>query len=367
VTGSLEWRVERWERRVPWWLEAVAIGVASRAFAIAVLLIAFGLDPLARHNWPTPFQMWDAFWFLEIAGHGYHAQAVVVTAYGNGYHDFAFFPAWPALIWLLSLGGRLPTTTVAVLSANALFAVASIPIFRVMERLRNRSYARLGLLLFAFSPAAYLWSADYSEPLFLVAAGAFFLISRPGRRAASGALAILTRLAGFALAAASVADLLQPATRRRGITSIVAVLVAFAAWWAYIAVLTGDPLGYLQGSPAWYTTHATPLATGIPSILGGLQPWSSIVVAYLLVLLAGTVKLIRDGDLGLGFYAAACLGSTILVTWTTMPRLASIAFPAFGALGELLPNRGSRIALLGLFAAGQVAFAVLALERHITP
>jgi Mannosyltransferase (PIG-V) len=368
--GHAEAMVDRWNRRVPSWLEAVSIGLASRVFAIAVLLIAFDLGwPGRLHSWPTPFQMWDGFWYLEIAQRGYHAGTVVATQYGVGFHDFAFFPAWPILIDLLSLGGRLPITAVAVISANALFVLATIPIYRVMERLRNRSYARVGLLLFAFSPAAYVYSADFSEPLFLVAAGLFFLASSPGRSAASAALAMATRLGGTALAAASVADLLKPETRRRGIVTIATVVVAFAAWWLFIAGLTGDPVGYLQGTPAWYSNspYPVPYATGIASILHGPQPWVSITAVYLLVLAVATAKLIRDGDLRLGFYAAACLASTMLVSFTTMPRLASIAFPAFAALGELLPNHWARLSMFIAFATVEAALALLAVQGILTP
>src|SRR5258708_39664262 len=86
--------VSGWERRVPSWFEAVLIGLASRAFGIAVLEIVYRIDwPRHGHFWPSPFRMWDSFWYLEIAHRGYHPDAIVQTVYGGGYHDFAFFPA----------------------------------------------------------------------------------------------------------------------------------------------------------------------------------------------------------------------------------------------------------------------------------
>jgi Mannosyltransferase (PIG-V) len=358
----------RWRTGSPPWVEGALIGLASRLFSVAVLAVAYlANQPRVAAYWPTPFEMWDGFWYGSITRFGYHADAVVPTLVGHGFHDFAFFPAWPLLVRVASLNGLLPAEVVAPVLANALFVVAAALIFRVMVEISGRPTARVGLALFAFSPAGYVYSLDYAEPLFLVAAAAYFLTRTPARTAAAAALATISRLGGLALAAAALADLPNPETRRRGVATILAVALTFAAWWIFIAILTGDPLGYMQGSPAWFSVNPVPTQTGLAGILGREQPGGILTGVYLLLLGIGAARLLRGGRLGLGLFSAACIVSALLVNWSTMARLASIAFPAFVAIADLSANRWYRPALFGGFVAAQVASIFLAELHLITP
>jgi hypothetical protein len=360
----------------PGWAEALLIGAVSRLFAAAVLWASYTFQipaPIGRH-WTNPFVIWDSDWYLFIVNNGYHAGVVARTPFGPGYHDFAFFPAFPTAVGAFSLGELLDPSVVAPVVANLLFIAAAVPIFRVLERVGGRSYARYGLLLFAFSPAAYVYSLAYSEPLFLLFAGLFLLNVGPVRAGILGALAMFTRLGGAALAAASLADLLKPETRRRGLVGIAGVVGAFAAWWLWIAQLTGNFMGYMLGSPAWYSADTpTGSLTGIASILAPnlssvwvpLAVWVTVVV--LVVLALGTLTLLRRGELRLGLYSATCVASALLVTWNTMPRLAVVAFPAFGALGAILPNKWARWGLFGLSVASEAVLGSLAIAGIVVP
>jgi Mannosyltransferase (PIG-V) len=365
-------RPSRW----PGWAEAIVIGGVSRLFAAAVLWASYVFripTPIGRH-WTSPLAIWDSDWYLYIVRNGYHADVVTRTQYGPGYHDFAFFPAYPAVVSVLSLGGLLDVTVVAPVVANLLFIAAAVPIFRVLERVGGRSYARYGLLLFAFSPAAYVYSLAYSEPLFLLFAGLFLLNIGPVRAGILGAFAMFTRLGGAALAAASLADLLKPETRRRGLVGIAAAVIAFAAWWLWIAQLTGNFMGYMLGSPSWYSADApNGSPTGIASILAAKATsawvptavWVTVIVLVLLTI--GTISLFRKGQLRLGLYSAACVASTMLVTWNTMPRLAVVAFPAFGALGAILPNKWFRWGLFALSVVSEAVLGSLAIASVVVP
>ena len=358
----------------PGWAEALFIGAVSRLFAAAILWTSYTFRipvPIGRH-WTNPFVIWDSDWYLFIVNNGYHAGVVARTPYGIGYHDFAFFPAFPIVVQVFSLGGLLDVTIVAPVIANLFFIAAAVPIFRILERVGGRSYARFGFLLFAFSPAAYVYSLAYGEPLFLLFAGLFLLNVGPVRAGILGVLATLTRLGGAALAAASVADLLKPETRRRGIVGIAGVVGAFAAWWLWIANLTHNFFGYMLGSPSWYSADSpTGSPTGVASFLDAMSkpvlPFMWITVAILVVVAIGTLRLLRRGELRLGFYSAACLASTLLVTWVTMPRLAVIAFPAFAAFAALLPNNLARWGLIALSAACEAVLGSFAIAGIVVP
>jgi len=357
-----------WERFATW-REPLVIAIASRIYAIGALLVATSLN-IPRLEGPplaSPFLIWDGEWYLRIARDGYHA-AALSTPFGIGYHDFAFFPVWPAVLRIASLNGALPLEVVAPVTANLLFVLAAIPIFRLLGQLGGSTAARFGLLLFAFSPAAYIYSLAYSEPVFLLITGVFFLTRLPVGAGLLGALGQLTRLSGAAIAAASIPDLLDSATRRRGIFAIGGVILAFAAWWMAIALLTGDPFGYLLGSPSWYLAqNPTPNPAGIAGILAdptGLGVLSAILVA---LLVAGTLKIVRRGDPRLVVFSASCVASAFLVTPDTMPRLVAVAFPAFGGLALLLPSNRTRWLLVITFAGFEAVLGALAAARFLVP
>lgn len=358
---------------LPGWLVALGILLLSRAFSAAVIVVAwvFKVPPTPFEGWPAPFSMWDGQWYVWIAGHGYHAEAVARTPYGPGYHDFAFFPAWPMLVRLVSLDGRLPLDAVAPILANVLFLVAGIAIWTILDRIAGRRHGLWGLALFAFSPAAFVFSIAYSEPLFLVVASWFFIAAErrhTGRAVILAAVGQLTRILGAALAFASLPDLLRPETRRQGILVVAAAALAFAAWWAWIAVLTGDPMGYMLGTPSWWLNQRpTPIPVGIGSFFDRDQWTDPIALGLIVVVLLGTRWLARRGELRLALFGFACLASCVLDTQTVMPRLLAIAFPAYAGFAAILPSTSWRAGILAAFAASQAVFGAAVTVRLIVP
>jgi len=357
-------------RALPSWAEAVIVGVVSRLFALAVLFVGWATNipaHIGQHS-SSPLTIWDGGWYLWVARQGYHAYPVAHTSFGPGYHDFAFFPAYPDLVAVLSIGGRLPVEIVAPALSNLLFVAALVPIQAVLEQAFDRRIARFGLLLFAFSPAAYVYSLAYSEPLFLLAAGLFFLTTSPIKGYLLGALAAFTRLTAGALAVASLPDLLDPKTRWRGVAAIGGVAIGFAAWWGYIAVLTHDFWGYLQGSPSWYLMDTpTGSLTGLTSILHAKHWAVWVTVAFIPLYLVGVVALFRRKEYRLGLFSAACLASAWLVTWNTMPRLFAVGFPAFAGLAAVLPNDRARWLLVAASVVTEAVVGALAVAGYVVP
>lgn len=357
---------------LPGWGEALVIAGVSRLFSIAIVYGAWALHiPGGRTNFGNPFAMWDGEWYVFIAKAGYHADAVVKTAYGPGLHDFAFFPAWPMLVRVASLNGALPIDTVAPVLANLLFLLAATSVYTVIERVGGRSIARWGLALLAFSPAAFIFSVAYSEPLFLVFLGAFFVAAANRDTVRSGLLAVLTgltRVTGAALAFASLPDLVNRETRRQAILVIAGCVLAFGAWWTWIAILTGNPTGYMLGTPSWWENfRSTPIPVGFLSFFDRDQ-WTSPIAAALLILVAlGTRWLARKGELRLAFFCFAVLMSCMLDTQTVMPRLLLIAFPAYGGIAAMVPSTRWRWVLLAAFAVTEIVFGAAVTERYIVP
>jgi hypothetical protein len=365
-----------WRDRVaswPTWAIALAILVLSRLFSIAVIWVAwaFHLPPSQFSGWSAPFSMWDGQWYVWVAGQGYHADAVVHTQFGPGYHDFSFFPAWPLLIRLASLNGTLPLDAVAPILANLVFLLAGWSVWSILDRVGGRAMGLWGLALFAFGPAAFVFSIGYSEPLFLLFAARFFIAAeeRLGARAAIlAALAQLTRILGAALAFASLPDLFRRETRRQAILVIGATILAFAGWWTWIALLTHNPMGYMLGTPSWWLNQRpTPIPVGLGSFIDRDEWTDPIAAGLIVVAVLGARWLAKRGELRMALFVFACIASCALDTQTVMPRLLAIAFPAYVGFAATLPNDRWRGAALAVFAVTQAIFGAAVTVRLIVP
>lgn len=340
-----------------WYLLPAGIAIASRLYSTTLLMV---LDSLPGMR-PNLFTVWDAAWYVRIAEAGYHGGVV------HGGHDFAFFPAWPFLMKLASLGVFPLPATGAVL-ANALFVLAAVVIWRVLADRLDAATATAGLTLLAFAPSAYVFSLPYSESLFLLAVGSFFLAGPGSRwRIVAIALAMFTRIAGAGLVATALVRAATTHGRERAVAlaAVAAGCLAFAIWWSFIAVLTGRLTGFLLGSPSWAGGRS-----GLIRLLVAVAHLNLARAAWLgftgLVVL-GAIALVRR-DRELGVFALTVLALSLLPggTVNSMPRYALSAFPAFAGLALLGERYDPRLVWLGavLFAAAQVGFAVAVL---VTP
>lgn len=344
---------------LPWWAEAVAIGSFSRLFSIALIaLAATRADRLAPGLWSGPggpFAIWDGQWYIRIATSGYHAAPI------QGYQDFAFFPLWPFAMRMFSLGGLIPVEVAGFVLANISFVLAAIVVFRVLSSISDRSTARVALALLAFGPGAYVFTLGYSESMFLLLAAGSMCTVR-GRRLVLVILAQLTRLTGVALAVAALAEALRRRDPGQGLVALVGGLTLLG-WWVFIWVLTGDPAGYMRGTPSWQEG-----STGLVSIVEGPYGLGFLALGYTLVMLAGSVRLIQAGTIGLGVYGIVVVASAIAFGhWSEMPRYAMAAFPANIAIAELLPPGRSRILAVAVMAALQAAWVVTIYSGLATP
>uniref|UniRef100_A0A8D9E0S8 GPI mannosyltransferase 2 n=1 Tax=Cacopsylla melanoneura TaxID=428564 RepID=A0A8D9E0S8_9HEMI len=115
----------------------------------------------------SPFERWDAVYFLHIARFGY--------TYEN---TIAFFPLFPKLVHYVSFVIHhitffsLNTTSCFILSAmliNAIcFSFSSLVLYKLALIVSNKqfNFANVVLVLFLFNPSRVFFIAPYSESLF---------------------------------------------------------------------------------------------------------------------------------------------------------------------------------------------------------
>jgi len=151
----------------------------------------------------APAARWDAAWYMVIAHYGYRPEFGAMTASRT-----AFFPLYPLGMRMLADLELAPVIAGVLLSIAAL-AAGLYGLHRLMSlevaRMRLRGggeLARLVVLLTAFAPMAFYFSAVYSESLYLALSVGVFWCARRGRwvtAATLGALAGATRSTGVVL------------------------------------------------------------------------------------------------------------------------------------------------------------------------
>jgi hypothetical protein len=182
----------------------------------------------------APAVRWDAIHYLTIAQHGY------VTRSGT-----VFFPLYPLLIHALGVLGGSEVVAGVVISASSI-AVALFLLHRLTELELGRRAADATVLLLAFSPMSFFFTAVYTESLFLALSLGSLLAARRGRPAiAAGlaALAALTRVTGILLVIPLA--LTQLARTGRVDRRLAVVLVAPAALLGYLGYVAARGFGWL--------------------------------------------------------------------------------------------------------------------------
>jgi hypothetical protein len=156
----------------------------------------------------APAARWDSDWFLVIARFGYRPDLAPATSART-----AYFPLYPLGIRAISELGA-PLVLAGVLLSLLAFALALYGIHRLTTlelarggRLaaagRGGEVSRIAVIVTAFSPMAFFFSAVYSESLFLALSVGLFWSARNGRWmwvGILGALAGATRSTGLMLA-----------------------------------------------------------------------------------------------------------------------------------------------------------------------
>jgi hypothetical protein len=283
--------------RVAWralWTSRVVV-VASGILAVLEIGRAPGTTGFDPNNLTAPFgsfgnllvaplARWDSWWYLTIA-HG---------GYGQSRMSTAFFPLYPLTIKGVGLIVRSDLIA-GVLVSVVSFGVALFLLYRLAcLELGSTARARLAVMLIAFAPVAFFFSAVYSDSLFLALSVGAVLEARKGRWAMAGLLGALgaaERNSGVMLVVPLAllflygprADRPPPAPgplgRRRllpryrlepQVAWIALVPVGLFAYLGYLALSIGDGLAPLHAQTLWFHHFAGPF--------GGV--WDGTVAAW---------------------------------------------------------------------------------------
>jgi hypothetical protein len=383
---SDSWRALLGSRLLVW---AAAVGT----------LVAFGFGPV-RHafnppgvtrgfGWlgdllAAPAARWDASWYLVIAHYGYRPELSPFTSSRT-----AFFPVYPiglrAIAWL----GAPPVLAGVLLStlalALALYGIHRLTALELGQRLAigracTGDAARLAVLLTAFAPMAFFFSAVYSESLYLALSVGVFWCARHGRWmwvGALGALAAATRSTGLVLALpalmlylygpredrapdlAALTRSLRPRYRiRREALWLLLLPAGLVVYLGYLALAGGDALSPFHVQQVWGRHFAGPYLgawDGIKAGFDGLRQLVSLqrhpayfaiaagdpfvtaghnllLLAFLAGAVVATVGVLRLLPLAYGAYVIAALALPLSYPvraqpLMSLPRFLVVLFP----------------------------------------
>lgn len=179
------------------WLLVTLAGALATRYATTnptVKALGWGLPNLSGIGRLTvqPMRNWDGFWYSLIAEFGYVHESTT-----------AFWPLYPWSMRVVADLFAIPVEVAGYLLSNLAFFLSLAVLFRFVASQWGQDVARRSVLLLAFFPTAFFFSAVYSESFFLLFCVLAFSWARSGdwwRAGLAALLAGLTRNVGVLLA-----------------------------------------------------------------------------------------------------------------------------------------------------------------------
>jgi mannosyltransferase PIG-V len=376
----------------PFW-----VVVATRAGYWAAVLVALLWAPI-RAGFPGheaygarsdfifgAFDQWDANWFLRIAQHGYDTK-----------QSASFFPLYPLLT--RALGFVLRSDLVAGVAISLVAAgFAGVAVTRIARRFAGDRVAHDSVLLLALYPISFVFTAVYSDGLFLALAAWAFACALDGRvtfAAPLGALAVLARPTGLALLPA-LAWLLWPKERSFGqllrLSPLLLLPAALGGYCLYLSSHFGDAFAFVHSEGSFWLRHVPatgplggawaalksgeqgiaqlvlhlPAGSGAPSGFGKPEQfaiWNVVQLVLLLAACALTWLCWTRVSRAAALYSASTIllflsAPAAVVPLVSEPRFLLADFPLFVTLAVLLAERPRlrSIVIASFAAAGLIA------------
>jgi hypothetical protein len=354
-------------RRLRAWLALphvkIPLAIAGSTRLAVFLAAFFGLRLLGSPA-PTPFllhggrphpvraidmfQRFDAYWFLNIARNGYvyaGPQDQLNRKAGRAKEtNVTPFPLYPLLVWFASIG--LGDLSLSALFVSWLFYfVAMLVLFRLVARAFDEDTGARAVLYASIYPIGFIYSAMYSESLFLLLTLLAIQAAEEGRVVRAGLCgmgASLTRLAGGLLAVPLAAQIFygdpsRPASNRahRALLAAGLVTLGWVVYFSYLQGLTGDFYAYFAAQLGWHKSFAPPWAS-LAKLLGpglfrdGVRCLDLATFLLFILLAVRGRRTLRIGQLLYLFVGILMpLSSTNLLGLT---RYLMVLFPAYTVL-----------------------------------
>ncbi len=358
-------RISRnWLERIDW----TAVGGILGLFVLSRLaLVLIGVMTQATLGDGTIGRMidlgcrWDCGWYLAIAQNGYTMQQ---DSGQPGATAYAFFPMLPMLMRAIAAATGFTFHEAGLLVTNACFVAILGYLYRYVLLLDySRSAAMLSVALLCIAPQSFVFSAVYTESVFvLLLVAAMFHLRREDYLCAGIAAALLsaTRANGvFFIVFALVwsiqrfgwRGLLRPWQQAEAYIPILLAPLGLFLWWGYCWWATGDAFAQVSSVGHGWGWIGGFFLENLWWYLQG-SPESVFWTISTLCLFAASFLLLR-----MRLYAefAFCIAIFVL-TWSggvtnSMLRYTMILFPIWIAIARHIDGRAAWTAgVIGVLA-----------------
>ncbi len=381
-----------WRRSRPWWVNVIAIFLASRIVSTIMLLV------LASVQGPNPWtaahpgyfdfaSIWDGRWYNIVSIAGYPARLPV----SNGHvteNTWAFMPGYPSIVNVVAFVTRAPWSVAAVFVSVAFGLGAALLFYRILRPRLSTSTSLFAVALFCFAPVSPLFQLAYAESMyiFLVALALYLLmLRRYWWLLPVVTVMAFTRPSGLAFALAMGLHVIyrfvvrgrDPFPLRERVASVAVTVfsgLAGLAWPAIAAIATGSITAYTDTELAWRApyigyTYLVPFTSWFDGAVWwfgymlGLPGWLGIItlvvliVGYAVVLFTPAAR--RLGvDLRIWLAAYAIYLLAVFFPQSSTFRLLMPLFPLLGIVA-MPRNRAYRALLIVLFVALQLGWLLI--------
>ncbi|WP_066521460.1 mannosyltransferase family protein [Curtobacterium ammoniigenes] len=385
---------------MPGWAAVLSIWGAGRAVStlwLAAVWPLIGRDQPAGairgndHGFLSFLTSWDGQYYEQISVHGY---PTVLPIDGAGHvlpNAWAFLPAFPFVVRMLTASTGLPFQFGAPLVATVAGLLAAALLYLVVRERGGRSAALWATLFFCIGPISFLLEVGYAESMFLALVfGSLLAIQRRqyGVLAILGIVAAFTRPGGLAIpltlavvtlvrlrdarrlraSGGRVLALIPPREWVAIVTSGAAMTLAGFSWPLIAARVTGVSSAYLQTEMSWWVGFVgrVPFIPMAPWFYNAGR-WLGIggILLVLMLIAAYVVWLSRRSTRELGvvpvtFSAAYALYIfAVSLPMASTPRLLMPLAPLFGSR-ELVSRPWARWTMvIGALVGQPVCIAVL--------
>lgn len=352
------------------WIDAGQLLGILLVFAVSRLawMAVFHLTPAGLVD---ALCQWDCKWYLGISAHGYALEPHFDTFQS----DWAFFPAYPLLIWMTQSVTRLSPLLAGTLVSNLALVAGVWMGCRYLDRTRPGQGRAAFVVLAVAGPYSFYFSTVYSEALFFLFATAAFLMwisDRPILAGIAGGLLSATRAVGVFIAIAFAVDLLRRHGRHaprqllghpQHLVSLLLVPVGLFAYMLYLYLYVGDALAFSHVQVAWGRDFTIPLIWLAAGLLHYDLPklfdpdlysyfYCSVWVVLGISLLCWLAAQRRWTELAFGL---CCIFIPLSTGLTSMPRYVASCPVLLFAANDLLARVRSRSVVALILAAACVA------------
>lgn len=252
-----------------WATKVLAVFAASRVVTTTIFLVVASLQHTSDRTGEHPgffefANIWDGQWYGFINGAGYPAQIPRTVEGVATENAWAFLPAYPYLLRLLTVFG-IPFPVVAPVVSMLFAGGAALVFFRLMTRFLPQGSALFATALLCFAPLSTILQVAYAESmhLFLLFLALLLLVDRRYLLLMPVVVVMsLTRPSGLAFALTLLLHLVyrfvsrerDPFPWRERLAVVgVGLVAAFSgvAWLLVAWLVTGEFSAYTDTELAW--------------------------------------------------------------------------------------------------------------------